>query len=155
MFKVLPRAKERQAFIEAMEQAPPPADDSVFAEARTFFAENAAAFFADEQAPTDPYFEGEDQAKRASLLVATILSLVKIVVIELASVDDAQVIFEALNARGTPLTATDLVKDARTSCVRSKAGELSRACSDTHWSQRLDNDAEWSRKRWHSTCSAP
>ena len=144
VFKVLPRAKERQAFIEAMGQTPPPADDSVFAEARTFFAENAAAFFSDEQAPTDPYFEGEDQAKRASLLVATILSLVKIVVIELASVDDAQVIFEALNARGTPLTATDLVKNLI--FMRAQQGpENSQHLYDTHWS-RFDNDAEWWRE---------
>lgn len=49
---------------------------------------------------------------RAELLAATpSLVLVKAVVIDLDDVGDAQAIFEALNARNTPLSATDLVEE--------------------------------------------
>ena len=65
----------------------------------------------DDGDPTDPHAGGDPVHHRADLLVSTLLGLIKLVVIDLDSVDDAQVIFEALNARNTPLSATDLVKN--------------------------------------------
>ena len=52
-----------------------------------------------------------DQAKRAHGLEAAMFGLLDVVVIDLATADDAFVIFETLNARGTPLLASDLVKN--------------------------------------------
>ena len=52
-----------------------------------------------------------DQAKRAHGLEAAMFGLLEVVVIDLATADDAFVIFETLNARGTPLLASDLVKN--------------------------------------------
>lgn len=48
---------------------------------------------------------------RAAALVAAVRDHLRIVVIQLKSGDDAQMIFETLNARGTPLLATDLIKN--------------------------------------------
>ena len=49
--------------------------------------------------------------ERANALVAAVRDHLRLVVIQLKSGDDAQMIFETLNARGTPLLATDLIKN--------------------------------------------
>lgn len=49
--------------------------------------------------------------KRAHALCTTLMGLLRMVVIDLETRDDANVIFETLNARGTPLLAADLVKN--------------------------------------------
>ncbi|MBI5284323.1 MAG: DUF262 domain-containing protein [Chloroflexi bacterium] len=54
----------------------------------------------------------EDKAiVRAHALSTTLMGLLRMVVIDLETRDDANVIFETLNARGTPLLASDLVKN--------------------------------------------
>lgn len=111
LLKVVPRRAEDDDFTAAMETVPPAPGASKFAAARAFFREQALSFLADADVPADPYANGDDRHARASLLTATLLGLVKLVVIDLEDVDDAQVIFEALNARNTPLSATDLVKN--------------------------------------------
>ncbi|MDX6591753.1 MAG: hypothetical protein QOJ13_949 [Gaiellales bacterium] len=56
--------------------------------------------------------EGAQEAERRLETVAEVLwSGVSLVVIDLGDGDEAQVIFETLNARGTPLLAFDLVKN--------------------------------------------
>jgi hypothetical protein len=57
---------------------------------------------------------GQDPAAaaRAERLRITLCDLLKVVSITLEADDNAQVIFETLNARGTPLLALDLVKNA-------------------------------------------
>lgn len=109
--KVLPRHADREPYRRAIAKRRPPADDSQFAEARTFFRDAATEFLEDSGLAVDPYPAGDRLHRQASLLVSTLLGLVKLVVIDLAGIDDAQVIFEALNARNTPLSATDLVKN--------------------------------------------
>jgi len=54
----------------------------------------------------------ESSAQRYEALRAVLSGLLQVVSIDLESGDDAQVIFETLNARGTPLLAMDLVKNA-------------------------------------------
>jgi len=49
---------------------------------------------------------------RVERLRITLCDLLKVVSITLEADDNAQVIFETLNARGTPLLALDLVKNA-------------------------------------------
>lgn len=53
----------------------------------------------------------EERARLASALHTALLGLLVLVVIDLKTGDDAYVIFETLNARGTPLLASDLVKN--------------------------------------------
>jgi len=53
--------------------------------------------------------DGPDGPKRCDALVNTILRKLRLVVIDMDSEDDAQMIFETLNARGTPLLPSDLV----------------------------------------------
>jgi hypothetical protein len=132
--KVWPRPADRQEFLRAMTATVAEDSGSLFVTARAYFAEAASDFLADDEVPTDPYAQGEPVHRRAALLVATLLGLVKLVVIDLDDVDDAQVIFEALNARNTPLSATDLVKNLL----------FMRAQSEHHDPQRL-YDEVWAR----------
>ena len=53
-----------------------------------------------------------ERLERLELLRITLCDLLKVVSITLEADDNAQVIFETLNARGTPLLALDLVKNA-------------------------------------------
>ena len=56
--------------------------------------------------------EGETQAvDRAEALERSVRELVQMVVIDLAPQENAQEIFETLNARGAVLTAADLIKN--------------------------------------------
>ncbi|HJL23502.1 MAG TPA: DUF262 domain-containing protein, partial [Polyangiaceae bacterium LLY-WYZ-15_(1-7)] len=142
--KVLPRPSDREKFFVALADAAPEPTASVFADARAFFAECAGAFLNDDHIPTDPYVDGPAVTSRASLLVATLLQLIKVVVIDLEDVDDAQVIFEALNARGTPLSATDLVKNLL--FMRAdRENANAEALYDVHW-KRFDDAKDWWRE---------
>lgn len=96
------------------------------------------------------YFRGEIRAWAESgeestedhldALVTTMWHLIRVVVIDLESNDDAQVIFETLNARGTPLLAADLIKNylfREASVQHSDPADL----HDQYWKQ-FDED-EW------------
>jgi hypothetical protein len=142
LYKLEPRPAERGEYLAAMDHGQPGADGgSKFAAARMFFKSEAKDFLLHANVPADPYGEGHRDEHRAALLVATLLGLVKLVVIDLEEVDDAQVIFEALNARNTPLTATDLVKNLL--FMRAQAQHHDpQALYDTSW-KRFDDHAEW------------
>jgi hypothetical protein len=55
---------------------------------------------------------GTSVPSRLDALRVVVWSLVRLVVIDLDANDNAQVIFETLNARGTPLLASDLIKNS-------------------------------------------
>ncbi|CAN7242234.1 DUF4268 domain-containing protein [Knoellia sp. LjRoot47] len=55
--------------------------------------------------------DGEEQATRAQALVGSLTSGLQLVAINLTAAENSQEIFETLNARGTPLTAADLIKN--------------------------------------------
>lgn len=142
LLKLTPRKADQGAFHDSMQSEPPADVTSTFAAARLFFAESALAFLHDEEFPDDPFAEADSAVQgRAELLVATLLGLVKLVVIDLDDVDDAQVIFEALNARNTPLSATDLVKNLlflRAQSEHQDPDEL----YESLW-KRFDDDSDW------------
>ena len=142
--KVWPRHAESDRYRRAVAEEPPPQDDSLFAEARDFFFSHASGFLEDERVPEDPYTDGESVQRRASLLVATLLALVKLVMIDLEDVDDAQVIFEALNARNTPLSATDLVKNLLFMRAQARGHDPQKLYDDV-WA-RFDNADDWWRQ---------
>lgn len=81
--------------------------------------------------------EGQVEHRMASLYGA-IRDNVRLVVIDLDEKDDAQLIFETLNARGTPLLAADLVKNALLNRVAQDGGDTE-AAYQSYW-QTFDQD---------------
>ncbi len=108
-FKVWPTNRDRPAF-HAVMGAPPPVDhDAVghqgerMVEAHRFFSEQAREWLA---------AGGVEATQSRALAIETVVrDLLQIVVIDLASEENAQEIFETLNARGAQLTAADLIKN--------------------------------------------
>jgi hypothetical protein len=110
LLKVWPTNANRIAFQAVMAEGGPPEEreddpDNRIDEAYAFFRAHIMEWATDEEA------EGE-LPERLELLRITLCELLKVVSITLEADDNAQVIFETLNARGTPLLALDLVKNA-------------------------------------------
>jgi hypothetical protein len=106
IYKVWPRRHDREVWATAMAAAVPPEPttaDHLYLKARFFFAKSTRRYVQDDQ--------HESQEDRLLALVDAMSSLFKLVVIDLDDNDDAQIIFEVLNGRQTPLSATDLVKN--------------------------------------------
>lgn len=141
LHKLEPRPAERNDFLSAMAHDAALDAENEFAAARAYFRDEAGDFLAHADVPADPNGNSSPGENRASLLVATLLGLVKLVVIDLEEVDDAQVIFEALNARNTPLTATDLVKNLL--FMRAQAHHHDPETLYASSWKRFDDDAEW------------
>lgn len=76
--------------------------------------------------------ESGDTEDALAALTAVLRSLLKIVVIDLERNDNAQVIFETLNARGTPLRASDLIKNLLFQRA-TDAGEQVEKLYETYW----------------------
>jgi len=74
-------------------------------EAYTFFYEQIGEFF------LKPIHEHIALKDRAEACLSTLRNSLKVVVIDLDKDDDAQVIFETLNARGEPLLPADLLRN--------------------------------------------
>ena len=105
-FKLWPTSLDQDPFRAAMVNGAATAwhEDSLIVQAHDFFRLQVREWI--ESAPTE-----EERADRIHGLEAAMFGLLEVVVIDLASADDAFVIFETLNARGTPLLASDLVKN--------------------------------------------
>lgn len=88
---------------------------------------------------------GGDQNERFNALLSTLRDHMRFVVIDLESEDDSQLIFETLNARGTPLLPTDLVKNFIFHRARIEGYELDDLYSK-YW-QYFDDWDDWWRKR--------
>ena len=108
-FKVWPTNRDREAFSAVM-SAPDPVDYEALGfpaerliEAHRFFGQSARDWL---------NFDGPDGIHlRATAIETAMRDLVHMVVIDLGVDEDAQEIFETLNARGAQLTAADLVKN--------------------------------------------
>ena len=108
-FKVWPTNRDRPAF-NAIMGATPPVDYNVvgyrgerMVEAHRFFSEQAREWLS---------VDGAEAAQRRAAAVETVVrELLQMVVIDLAADENAQEIFETLNARGAQLTAADLIKN--------------------------------------------
>jgi hypothetical protein len=106
VYKVWPTNRDRPGFNEVMSANYPVAYSAL--ENRDSQITRAHEYFSDVVAS---WLDDGDQEGRARALVDTISRHLQIVVIDLAFDEDAQEIFETLNARGTPLTAADLIKN--------------------------------------------
>jgi hypothetical protein len=109
-FKIWPTNADRAAFQAVMSQDDQPNDHEGDAASRI---DEAQAFFC---ATITKWITGGDDGRRPlermTTLRIVLSDLLKLVSITLEPGDNAQVIFETLNARGTPLLALDLVKNA-------------------------------------------
>lgn len=137
VYKLWPRRKDREVWPSALDDEPSAencASDHRYLEAREFFAKSAREFAQDGN--------GKLEVPRLVALSDAISSLFKLVVIDLDDNDDAQVIFEVLNGRQTPLSAIDLVKNLL--FLRSEFNnEDVEVLYDKYWAQ-FDDD--WWKK---------
>lgn len=107
VFKVWPTDRDQAAFRAAMTNgavAPKEHASSLVSEAHAFFV-NAIHSWAGIKA------DAEAAKERLHALVTALRDYLKLVRIDLEPDDNAQVIFETLNHRGSPLLAADLVKN--------------------------------------------
>lgn len=110
-FKVWPTNRDRAAFGAVMAAKPPVAytaldqSDSRILKAHQFFSKCAHDWLHNDA------HEGSELIKRAEAIERAVREMIQMVVIELTSDENAQEIFETLNARGAQLGADDLIKN--------------------------------------------
>lgn len=108
-FKVWPTNRDRPAFNAVMASTPSDDNSAVafqgerMVEAHSFFRDQARQWLSQEGAA--------DITARAVAIETAVRDFLQIVVIDLAADENAQEIFETLNARGAQLTAADLIKN--------------------------------------------
>lgn len=131
-FKVWPTNRDRPAF-NAVMSAPPPVDhDSLehhgerMVEAHRFFSECAREWLRSSGS--------DDQHRRAEAIETAVRDQLQMVVIDLAAEENAQEIFETLNARGAQLTAADLIKNLIFQRL-SEAGALVEQAYERFWKE--------------------
>lgn len=162
--KVWPTNANRDAFTSVMlpDSAPPryvndPGNriDEGFA----YFAERIAEYLAgadeDDAPASSASTEQPDPnvAVRAERLRITLCELLKVVSITLEDGDNAQVIFETLNARGTPLLALDLVKNAAFHQAARQVPDTD-SLYEQVWRPQLDDDY-WRQERRQGRLNRP
>lgn len=132
-FKVLPTLQDREAFIAAMTNGAPTADhrSNGIVQCHDYFKLRIRDWI--------NQVDEADRLARASALETALVGLLELVVIDLGDSDDAFVIFETLNARGTPLRASDLVKNFLLQSAAA-TGRSPDEVSAKYWTQY---DAEW------------
>lgn len=110
-FKLWPSQANRAEFAHAMDPTEPdPGEPGQIQDAHRFFGAEASRWvsgFPDEDGALPP----GTSAERAKELAETLASRLVVVAIDLTGDDDAQLIFETLNDRGTPLLKADLIKN--------------------------------------------
>ena len=104
VFKLWPTRSDQQAFKHAMDNGLPINDfaDSLIVQAHEFFQLQIREWLGDVD---------ESTRHKIDALEAAATNLLQLVVIDLDTQDDPNLIFETLNARGTPLEESDLVKN--------------------------------------------
>lgn len=136
-FKVWPTNRDEDAFRAAMtngSEVPSAMSAKPIARAHKFFKEAARQW-----AITDPADDGEVK-RRLHALVVCLRSHLRVVAIDLDEDDNAQVIFESLNYRGSRLLAADLIKNLVFQQAKLQGLDVFKLY-DTYWSQ-LDGD-QW------------
>ena len=107
-FKVWPTNRDRPAFNAVMAAHPPVAYDGLghqgsrLVQAHEYFAQRAREWLQADEGNVDA---------RAAAVERAVRELMQMVVIDLTADENAQEIFETLNARGAQLTAADLIKN--------------------------------------------
>jgi hypothetical protein len=134
-FKVWPTNANRHAFRIVMDAAGEAATDdptNQIQEAHHYFRTEIRDWATE-------HADEEEIGRRLAKLRISLSELLKLVAIRLEDGDSPQVIFETLNARGTPLIALDLLKNAVFLAAEHQGAntdDLYRA----HWQPELDRD---------------
>ena len=104
VFKLWPTRGDREAFRHAMDNrlAVKDFEDSLIVQAHEFFKLQVGKWLDDNAGPHED---------KVDALEAAATTLLQMVVIDLDPQDDPNLIFETLNARGTPLEESDLIKN--------------------------------------------
>lgn len=134
VFKVWPTDRDQAAFRAVMDNdtmVPPALRSSRIAQAHAFFVQEITEWA---EITGDP----DKVTARLNALVRTLREHLKVVVIDLEPGDNAQVIFETLNHRGSPLLAADLVKNLIFQIAQAQGADVEQLYRD-HWAP-LDND---------------
>lgn len=129
-FKVWPTNRDRQAF-NAVMGAPPPVDYQSIGHkgermvlAHRYFSTQAKEWL-DKEGP-------EQRQRRADAIELIVREFLQMVVIDLGADENAQEIFETLNARGAQLTAADLIKNFIFQRLLENGADVELAY-DEHW----------------------
>lgn len=120
--------KDRPAFDEVM-TAEPPVDHSDLVHADSQIA-LAHAYFSRVVEQWLGASGEETYANKARELTSVLLDGLQLVSIELEAAENSQEIFETLNARGTPLTAADLVRNFVFQRLAAEGGDTAKAYRD-------------------------
>jgi hypothetical protein len=137
-FKVWPSRRDQAPFLSVMrtEVSLDPADAGIPG-AWQYFRDRIEEWVTD-----DGDANVEQQIERMNALQTCLDSLLYVVSINLDESDNAQVIFETLNARGTGLGALDLVKNA-TFLQAQRETATAEALHDDHWEPTFEADDYW------------
>ena len=131
IFKLWPTTNDREAFRHAMHDGLPIDDykDSLIVQAHEYFKLQASQ-----------WLDSNTKSGQACMevLETALTGMLQMVVIDLGPQDDPHIIFETLNARGTPLLESDLIKNY----VAYRAGQTAQ---DGLWGE-LDDD--WWREEF-------
>ncbi|WP_296376812.1 DUF262 domain-containing protein [Pseudonocardia sp.] len=132
-FKLWPTQLDREAFRAAMRNGDEDLafEGSAVAQAHAFFRLQVREWIAAADS-------SEERTRLVHGLETTLFTLLQLVVIDLSTTDDATVIFETLNARGTPLRESDLIKNYILQEATS-AGQNPDSLHDEYWSRLEDS----------------
>jgi hypothetical protein len=131
-YKVWPTNRDRPAFNEVM-SAPTPVEYDGLDHAQARLVHAHKFFF--ERSREYILADGEQRAlDRANALERTARELLQMVVIELSVDENAQEIFETLNARGSLLTAADLIKNFIFQRLLEEGVDVDKAYND-YWKE--------------------
>lgn len=131
-FKVWPTNRDRPAFNAVMSAAEPIDYSAIehagerMVQAHRFFSERARGWLSG---------DGEHSALERALAIETVVrDLLQLVVIDLGADENAQEIFETLNARGAQLTAADLIKNFIFQKL-SESGAMVESAYEKYWKE--------------------
>lgn len=125
-FKVWPTVADQDAFRQAMHNdlSSEEYEESRIVKAHEFFKIQAREWIDDQH---------QESEMRTDALEWAITNLLEIVVIDLEPTDDPNVIFETLNARGTPLLDSDLIKNMVLSEARKTSVAVDHDVANRLW----------------------
>ena len=130
IFKLWPTRGDREAFRHAMDNglAVNDFEESLIVQAHEFFQLQVRKWLQDATGPIE---------HRIDALEAAATSMLQMVVIDLGSQDDPNLIFETLNARGTPLEQSDLIKNYVLTRERDRQGDIWGNLDDGWWRREV------------------
>ena len=131
VFKLWPSRGDREAFRHAMDNGPAVNDfvqESLIVQAHEFFQLQVRKGLQDAAGPIE---------SRIDALETAATSMLQMVVIDLDPKDDPNLIFETLNARGTPLEQSDLIKNFVLSRELDRQGDIWGDLDDGWWRREV------------------